>query len=161
MLFSRKTRDLNSIQISIDSNLIECVSTFTYLGVIIDEKLSWDAHTKYLISKLSQACGAIYKLRKLVSRKTLISIYNSLVGSHLSYGMIVWGSAKECILKKLQVSQNKIIRAITFSSITNNIASLLTMLKIHRTLYTSIVYIFCSCNNSLIFFLYNHFCYII
>ena len=130
MLFSRKTRDLNSIKIVIDSNLIECVKTFKYLGVIIDEKLNWNAHTKYLISKLSQANGAIYKLRKLVSRKTLTSIYNSLVGSHLNYEVLIWGSAKECILKKLQVSQNKIVRAMTFSPITTNIAKKLKSLKI-------------------------------
>ena len=130
MLFSRKTRDMNSIKIVIDSNLIECVTTFTYLGVIIDEKLNWNAHVKYLISKLSQANGAIYKLRKRVSRKTLISIYNSLVGSHLNYGVLIWGSAKECILKKLQVSLNQIVRAMTFSPMTTNIAKKLKSLKI-------------------------------
>ena len=130
MLFSRKTRDLNTIQIVINSNPIECVSTFKYLGVIIDEKLCWNAHTKYLISKLSQASGAIYNLRKTVSRKTLLTIYNGLVGSHLNYGVLIWGSAKECILKNLQVSQNKIVRAMTFSPITKNISKLLKSLRI-------------------------------
>ena len=89
MLFSRKRRHSDSIQIVIGSNTIECVSNFTYLGVIIDKNLSWNAHTKYLISKLSQASGAIYKLRKFLSRKTLISIYNSLVVSHLNYGILI------------------------------------------------------------------------
>ena len=130
MLFSRKAKDLNSIKIEIDSNVIECVTTFKYLGVHIDEKLNWNEHTKYVISKLSQANGAIYKLRKRVSRKTLNSIYNSLVGSHLNYGVLIWGSANECILKKLQVSQNQIVRTMTFSPITTNIAKKLKSLKI-------------------------------
>ena len=130
MLFSRKRGNQTTISITINSNLIECVSTFKYLGVIIDQKLSWDAHVKYLNSKLSQANGAIFKLRKLVSRKTLVSIYNSLVGSHLNYGILIWGSAKNCVLKKLQTSQNNIVRTMTFSPIMTNVGKLLYALKI-------------------------------
>ena len=130
MLFSRKRGNQTTIRIAINSNQIECVSTFKYLGVIIDQKLSWDAHVKYLKSKLSQANGAIFKLRKFVSRKTLVSIYNSLVGSHLNYGILIWGAAKDCVLKKLQTSQNNIVRTMTFSPITKNAGKLLSTLKI-------------------------------
>ena len=84
MLFSNKNKERRDINIIIDSNEIECVTSFKYLGIIIDQKLSWDAHAKYLKTKLSQANGAIFKLRRFVSRKTMLSIYNSLVGSHLS-----------------------------------------------------------------------------
>ena len=58
------------------------------------------------------------------------SIYNSLVGSHLNYGILVWGSAKEYVLKKLQISQNKVVRTMTFTSLRTNIKKLLRAQKI-------------------------------
>ena len=60
----------------------------------------------------------------------MLSIYNGLVGSHLSYGVLIWGSAKACVLNKLQVSQNKIIRTMNTSPITQNIAKQLRALQI-------------------------------
>ena len=45
--------DINS-PIMIGSTEIECVSKIKFLGVLIDEKLSWEAHVKSLTKKLAQ-----------------------------------------------------------------------------------------------------------
>ena len=57
-------------------------------------------------------------------------VYNSLVGSHLNYGALVWGTAKQFFLKKLQVAQNKLIRLMTFSEPMQNVDHQYTSLKI-------------------------------
>ena len=116
MLFSKKRKGQKSIEISINNHKIEMVKSFKYLGVIIDTELNWRAHIEALCTKISQATGAFLKLRRLVSTKTITMVYNSLVGSHLNYGILIWGTAKQLFLRKLQIAQNKLIRLMTFSN---------------------------------------------
>ena len=115
MLFSKRRKGQKSIEIRINQNKIEMVKSFKYLGVVMDSQVNWRNHIETLCTKLSQATGAILKLRKIVSKKTILMVYNGLVGSHLTYGILVWGTAKQYFLQKLQTAQNKIIRLMTFS----------------------------------------------
>ena len=45
--------------------------TVTYLGVEIDENLSWNKQTEILAKKLSRTNGILLKLRYYLSKKTL------------------------------------------------------------------------------------------
>ena len=99
--------------ITINSKTIHQENNVCYLGVILDDKLNWHKHIDYLVKKLSIAAGMFYKLRSYLSQKLLITIYYSIVYSHFQYGIINWGSAAATYLKRLQVSQNKIVKIIT------------------------------------------------
>ena len=57
-------KDRKKFRITIGKYTIHEVEQTKYLGVILDNKLSWKQHIEYLITKLSQAAGVIYKLRK-------------------------------------------------------------------------------------------------
>ena len=76
MLFSKKKKDLRSIEIKINSHKIDMVDSFKYLGIVMDSDLNWRHHIDTLSTKLSQAAGAILKLRHLVSNKTLLTTNN-------------------------------------------------------------------------------------
>ena len=78
-------------------------------GVFLDDKLSWKKHIE---TELSAASGAIYKLRKYIPQKALMSVYYNLVFSHLQYAIICWGNSSKTIKHKLQVKQNRIIKAL-------------------------------------------------
>ena len=52
---------------------------YNYLGVIIDEKLTWQPHVEQLCSKLAGVSGNIYRLRQYVDKDTLVMVYNALV----------------------------------------------------------------------------------
>jgi len=71
-----------------------------YLGVIIDQHLSWKHHINYIALKISRNIGIISRLRHFVPLKTPLSIYNSLVSPHISYGLIAWGQASKSHLEK-------------------------------------------------------------
>ena len=88
----------------------------------MDNKLNWHDHIEYLITKLSQAAGVIYKLRKLVPHRAKMLIYNSLAASYLRYGIPAWGGTTATSLKKLQSAQNKIIRYMTNSPPMTNVS---------------------------------------
>ena len=84
-----------------------------YLGLIVDEKLTWKFHILELKKKLSQINGIVYKLKKLGTPvDTLKSIYFALFQSYLNYGLCVWGQAGKEHFQKIEIMQNKIIRLI-------------------------------------------------
>ena len=71
-----------------------------YLGVIIDQHLSWKHHIDYIALKISRNIGIISRLRHFVLLKSLLSIYNPLLSSYISYGLIAWGQASKTRLEK-------------------------------------------------------------
>ena len=84
-----------------------------YLGVMIDEHLSWNHHINHVTTKISRGIGILAKLRSFMKTDLLKTIYYCLVYSHLSYGVNVWGSACDSELVKIQVLLKKAARIMT------------------------------------------------
>ena len=84
-----------------------------YLGLIVDNKLSWKFHIIELSKKLSRAIGMLYKIRKFCTPSTLRSLYFSLFNSHLLYGLAVWGNVNAADKNKIIVLQKRALRAIS------------------------------------------------
>ena len=84
-----------------------------YLGIILDDKLSWKYHIHELTKKLSRATGIINRLKEnSVPTKALLSVYSAIFQSHLNFGLSVWGQAHEVYLQKIRTIQNKVMRKI-------------------------------------------------
>lgn len=105
-------------------------TSYKYLGIYIDNKLSWDIHINNIIKKLSQVAGVIFKNRECLSKKSLMLVYNSLVNSRLRYGLCTWGTASKGQLKGLNQIHDKIIRFMTFSKPCANCQPLYKSLEI-------------------------------
>ena len=102
----------NSLNLSINSKIINQVSHTKFLGVIIDDQLSWKPHIAALNKKLRSACGRIYRIKKCLPESLHNQIYHSLFESHLSYAISVWGGVSNNQLKPLFTTQKKCIRII-------------------------------------------------
>jgi len=98
------------MNISINNHMISEVDNLKYLGVVLGNKLTWNSHITQVKKQISQACGALTRLRHYLPINSLITVHYSLVFSHLQYGISSWGSASTYLLKTIQ---NKIIRLIT------------------------------------------------
>ena len=85
-----------------------------YLGLIIDEKLSWVDYVSTLTKKISSAVAAIENVNFL-PRKTLITLYQSLIESWLRYGNTVWGNYGLTLKNKLQSLQNRAAHVVTWT----------------------------------------------
>ena len=85
-------------------------------------------------------------MRKLCPKRILLSLYNSLIYTHLSYGICVWGTVEDTYLEKIRLSQNKALRAITGSQLTASTDSLyesvnvLKLDEIFQFQYASLMY---------------------
>ena len=98
-----------------------------YLGVLINENLSWKHHINYIAKKISKGIGIITRLRHLVPRTTLLNIYRSLIEPYISYGLVAWGQAANVhlnIVVILQSLQKRVLRLMYFSDYTFHSAPL-------------------------------------
>lgn len=91
---------------------IEKVNSYKYLGVTLDEKLSWENHVKGLHSKLRKSIRTFYYLRNFCSTPLLRTLYFALIHSKLQYGIICWGGTYKTLIDKLRSTQNYFVRII-------------------------------------------------
>ena len=87
-----------------------------FLGILVDENLSWNAHIDYIASKISKNLGILYKTRHVLDRKSLTQLYFSFINSYLNYGNIAWGSTHKTKLVRLHRIQKHAARIIHFKS---------------------------------------------
>src|SRR5271156_681203 len=78
-MFYHKTRNKKSMDenntLKINYVPINRVESINFLGIIIDEKLSFKQHTKNLINKLSYLNHLAYKLKDIMNNIDKIKIY--------------------------------------------------------------------------------------
>jgi len=102
-------------------------SDVKYLGVIFDSHLKFEKQVRSIAMKISRMVGILWQCKDLHIEAKL-TIYHSLVASHLNYGILIWGTqlSKNLAgrfkldhvpihLKKVNTAHNKVIRAITRS----------------------------------------------
>ena len=90
--------------------MLKKVTSVKYLGVILDEKISWTEQIEHLVSKLSRNAGIFSKLRYYVNDEVLIKTFHALFNSHLQYAILCWGTTTQSNLYRLQVFQNRAVR---------------------------------------------------
>ena len=122
--------DDNGFVLNMGGHVISRTKNYRYLGMILDEKLSWADHIHEICSKLSQVAGVIFKTRRLLSKEAMKLLYHGLVGSKLRYGLICWATAPRYLLNKINVVHNKIITYMAFSKRCVNFWPLYCNLKI-------------------------------
>ena len=54
---------------------LECKEFVKYLGILIDNNLSWKHRIDHIVTKISRTIGLISKLRHFVPKHTLINVY--------------------------------------------------------------------------------------
>lgn len=99
-------------EIEFEGHRIEEVPAFCFLGLTLDETMTWGPHIEGLRKKLSSLCGVLRKVSAFLPRACLESIYFSLVNSRLQYLVAIWGQATKQQLRGLQVIQNRCLKAI-------------------------------------------------
>ena len=84
MIFSRNGSFVEQ-DLKIANLVIERKITVRFLGVIIDEKLSWLSHIAYIKIKMAWYLEIIYQIRSQLPAVTRLQIYHSFVHLHLNY----------------------------------------------------------------------------
>jgi len=112
MLFTSRKHNPASFEVSINNHNISPEDNLKYLGVLLDNKLSWKPHIQKVKTQPSRACGILSKLKHYTTPPILKVVYNSLIHPYLNYSILNWGRASYATSKPLIKLQNKAIKII-------------------------------------------------
>ena len=113
MLFSNHRSSAHSnIQVSIGGVQINRVTEARFLGVIIDEKLTWSKHVNAVKVKMNRYVGIMYKLKRHLPMTARLQIYQSFVQSHINFCSLVWGFTSKSHIDSLFTKQNQGVRIV-------------------------------------------------
>ena len=80
---------------------VNIVKQTKYLGIYLDEHLTWNFQLDQIKNKLSRSCGLLAKLRCFTKTDLLRTVYFAIFDSILRYAIQVWGSIEIKQFKKL------------------------------------------------------------
>ena len=70
---------------------LERVQNFNFLGLVLNENMSWKPHIDLLANKLAKCAGVLNKLKRFLPIHILRTFYFSMVQSRLMYCLITRG----------------------------------------------------------------------
>ena len=111
MLFSNSLETLPG-DIIFGNSPLEQVSSIQFLGVCVDNKLSWKNHINNISKTISRNIGVMYKLKQYLPSSALLTLYSSLISPYLNYGILAWGNTHQTFLDKLLLLQKKALRVV-------------------------------------------------
>jgi len=89
---------------------------FKFVGMKIDEFLTWEHHIKHIENKVSSANFALNRTKNILPVNVRKLIYNSLVKSHIEYGIIAYGGVEKHRLNRVKNLQKKAVRNVALGS---------------------------------------------
>ena len=93
VIFSRKLKNASHpLLVFNNANVSSCKSQ-NHLGILLDSKLTFEEHYITILNKTNRTIGLLRKLRSLLPRAALITIYKAFVRPHLDYGDILYEQA--------------------------------------------------------------------
>ena len=110
-LYSKRSVDfIPDIRISnVSIKRADCVK---FLGVVVDEQLSFKQHIESVAKKFSMGLGFLYRGREVLNRNQLTLLYNAILLPNLTYCNLIWGINYPSHLDRLLLLQKKAARVI-------------------------------------------------
>ncbi len=137
MIFHNRQRNIDNytnLTLKLDGQTIQRTSSFNFLGIVVNEFLTWSDHISYISQKINPVVGLLNRLKHQLPRRILQMIYNSLILSRLHYGNILWGGNPGSLIKL----NKRALRAIVNAGINSHTSpickklSLLSLPDIHQ-----------------------------
>ena len=88
-------------------------SQIKFLGIILDENLTFNDHVNEVCNKLKRLFHIFYNIRDYLSKENIKTIYYALVYSRIKYGLSVYGQACNTKVNRIQILQNQLLKVLT------------------------------------------------
>ena len=115
--------------LKINDKHIERVSCFNFLGLTINEFMNWSTHSAKIANKISRTLGIMNRLKRYLPFSAMKLMYDSLILSHLQFGITCWGFEWNRIFK-LQKRALRIMTNSKYNAHTEPLFKELEMLKV-------------------------------
>lgn len=115
--------------IKINNVNLDIVDHVKYLGVIIDENLSFKNHLSYISGKIGSKINVLSRLRNELNCQQKITIYKSIIEPHFTYCASIIFLLTDNDFNRLQILQNKCMRTILKAKKDTHIKTMLNILN--------------------------------
>ena len=130
LIVSNRIHSQRNLSINLLDNVISPVDHCKYLGLRLDNKMTFKNHIGYVISKISRYTGILYKIRDNLPMKTRLDYYYAYIYPYLSYNTLIWGCAYNNNLQPLIIQQKRALRTITNAGFRDHTDPLFKQLKL-------------------------------
>ena len=116
------------------NNQIKRTTHIKFLGVTLEENLTWNHHINETCNKLKRLFHIFYNIRDYLSKDNIKTIYYTLIYSQIKYGITLYGQAGCSKLKKIQTLQNQLLKVLlkkNYRFSTNELHKSMDLLKIN------------------------------
>ena len=105
-----KVKKASRTKLMMDNVALHIVPTYKYLGFMLDSTLSFNYHVKSVANILMYKSVLLAKIRKFLTEDVALRIYKSMILPYFDYGDVIYSSANQEGLEKLQRLQNKCLK---------------------------------------------------
>ena len=110
---SQRLKALGPFSLQICDEFLDKADCYYYLGVIINETLTWSDHVDYISTKVNQRLSILRRIKHLLPIHTRELYVKSMILPLLDYSDIVWGDKhNKTLMAKVQLLQNKAAKLI-------------------------------------------------
>ena len=114
MIFRPRQKTLSiTKQIIKENNALGQVDNIKFLGVYIDQHLTWKTHVNFFAAKISKSVGLLYKAKCYLPSKSLLTLYYALIYPYLTYCNLIWASTYVTNMQRIYLLQKRAVQAIS------------------------------------------------
>lgn len=91
------------------------VTEAKFLGITIDENLTWKKQIDIVCKSCARSIGVLNKVKLFLPEQALFKLYCTLVLPYLNYGLLLWGDTSKLYINKVLKLQKRALRSISNS----------------------------------------------
>jgi hypothetical protein len=107
-----KVKNINDFDLDINKQSIKRTNITKFLGVHLDDQISWKTHIESIEKKLIKNIRLMSLVNKKLDLVSLKLVYNTIILPHINYCAEVWGNVKKSQLHNLIMLQKRAIRCV-------------------------------------------------
>ena len=93
VIFNRKTKKEYHLPLAFNNNNVLETNSQKHLGVVLNNRLSFEEHLKMILNKVNKTIRLLRKLQNILPRFALLTIYKRFIRPHFDYGDIIHDQA--------------------------------------------------------------------
>ena len=115
--------------LSFGNVVIKRVTNLKYLGIIVDEMITWKDHVRALTIKVSPGTGILNRLKHFIPHKALKTLYYTVVSSYLEHGCALLSNLFSYNTRKIQLQNWAVKTLFSYKYSTSDSSQLAKVLK--------------------------------
>ena len=108
-----QTNNINeNYEIYLDGCKLARVEEAKFLGITIDENLTWKRQINNVCKQCARNICVLNKVKRFLPEQALYKLYCTIVLPYLNYGLLLWGNGNKTCLDKVHKLQKRAFRTI-------------------------------------------------